>query len=44
MRFTAAPLVHDRAPPLLGEHTVEILREIGIGDVEIEQLRESRVV
>ena len=44
MRFTAAPLVHDRAPPLLGEHSVEILREIGIGDAEIEQLRKSGVV
>jgi crotonobetainyl-CoA:carnitine CoA-transferase CaiB-like acyl-CoA transferase len=44
MRFTAAPLVHDRAPPLLGEHSVEILREIGIGDAEIERLRKSGVV
>ena len=44
MRFTAAPLVHDRAPPLLGEHSVEILRDIGIGDAEIEQLRKSGVV
>ena len=44
MRFTAAPLVHDRAPPLLGEHSVEILRGIGIGDAEIEQLRKSGVV
>ena len=44
MRFTAAPLVHDRAPPLLGEHSVEILRDIGIGDGEIEQLRKSGVV
>ena len=44
MRFTAAPLVHDRAPPLLGEHSVEILRDIGLGDAEIEQLRKSGVV
>ena len=44
MRFTAAPLVHDRAPPLLGEHSVEILRDIGIGDAEIDQLRKSGVV
>jgi crotonobetainyl-CoA:carnitine CoA-transferase CaiB-like acyl-CoA transferase len=44
MRFTAAPLVHDRAPPLLGEHSVEILRDIGMGDAEIEQLRKSGVV
>ncbi len=30
LRFANAPLVFDRAPPLLGEHTEAVLRELGI--------------
>lgn len=44
MRFKEAPLVHDRAPPLLGEHSIEILKELNIDDARIAQLRADGIV
>jgi len=44
LRFTEAPLEHGAPPPLLGQHTEEILRELGIDGAEIEQLRQSGVL
>jgi len=45
MRFSATTLEHNRPPPLLGEHTDEILRnELGLADAEIAQLRADGVV
>lgn len=32
IRFLDAPLRFDRAPPLLGQHTGEVLRELGLDD------------
>ena len=44
MRFKEAPLVHDRAPPLLGQHSIEILKELNIDDARIAQLRADGIV
>jgi len=43
-RFAEAPIAYDRPPPLLGEHTVEILGELGMSATEIEQLRTDGVL
>jgi len=45
MRFSATPVEHERRPPLLGEHTDEILRTVlGFSAGEVEKLRADGVV
>ena len=44
MKFSGTPVQYRRAPPLLGEHTTELLREFGLGDAEIAALREARAI
>jgi crotonobetainyl-CoA:carnitine CoA-transferase CaiB-like acyl-CoA transferase len=34
MRFREAPVTYDRHPPLVGEHTDEVLRELGLMDLK----------
>jgi crotonobetainyl-CoA:carnitine CoA-transferase CaiB-like acyl-CoA transferase len=43
-RFAASPVAYDRPPPRLGEHSSEILRELGMGEAEIERLRAEGVL
>ena len=44
MRLATTPVQYRRPPPLLGEHTDELLREAGLDADEIEALRRSGAV
>ncbi len=45
MRFSATPVEHRIPPPMLGQHTDKVLREVlGKNDAEIEKLRSAGVV
>jgi len=44
VRFKEAGLNIENPPPLLGQHTEEILRELGRGHDDVERLRASQVI
>jgi crotonobetainyl-CoA:carnitine CoA-transferase CaiB-like acyl-CoA transferase len=45
LNFSATPITYDRPPPLLGEHTVELLRELlNLDPAEIDQLAQRGVI
>ena len=45
MRFSATPVEYQLAPPVLGQHTDEILRGLlNKTDAEIAKLRADRVI
>jgi crotonobetainyl-CoA:carnitine CoA-transferase CaiB-like acyl-CoA transferase len=43
-RFSATPTTLRRGAPRLGEHTREVLRELGVTDADISRLQASKVV
>jgi crotonobetainyl-CoA:carnitine CoA-transferase CaiB-like acyl-CoA transferase len=44
IRFSSTPAGVRLTAPALGQHTDEVLRELGYGDAEIRQLREAKAV
>lgn len=45
VQFSETPVEYNKAPPLLGEHTDEVLRELlGYSDASIDELRKSEVI
>ncbi len=45
IRLSATPVEYRRAPPLLGEHTLEVLTGIlGLSDTDVITLREAGVL
>ena len=44
MKLSATPVRYDRAPPLLGEHTDEVLAEFGITSDQLATLRRQSVI
>lgn len=43
-RFSASPASVRRLAPRLGEHTREVLREVGYGETEIDELIEAKAI
>jgi crotonobetainyl-CoA:carnitine CoA-transferase CaiB-like acyl-CoA transferase len=44
MKFSATPVQYQRPPPLLGEHTAQILTEFGLTEAEIAALRAAQAI
>jgi formyl-CoA transferase/CoA:oxalate CoA-transferase len=44
IHLSATPVTYRRAPPLLGQHTAEVLAGVGYADKEIARLREAGAI
>jgi crotonobetainyl-CoA:carnitine CoA-transferase CaiB-like acyl-CoA transferase len=44
IKFSATPVRYTRPPPLLGEHTTEVLREFGLNEADVATLRKAKAI
>ncbi len=44
IKLSATPVQYRHAPPMLGQHTAELLLELGLSDDEIKTLAEQKVI
>ena len=44
MQLSATPAAIDRPAPIVGQHSEEILREFGIAEAVIDDLRERHLI
>ncbi|MNW00920.1 Formyl-coenzyme A transferase [compost metagenome] len=44
MRLSATPVVYHRAPPALGQHTHEVLQQLGLDEARIAALRSNGAI
>jgi crotonobetainyl-CoA:carnitine CoA-transferase CaiB-like acyl-CoA transferase len=44
MKFSATPVQYRRPPPLLGEHTAEVLAELGLSIDDVDALRRANAI
>ena len=44
IKFSGTPIHYERAPPMLGQHTREVLQDVGIDDAEFQRLQATGVV
>lgn len=44
IKLSRTPVQYRLPPPLLGEHTLELLRELGLDDAEVTALRDAKAI
>ena len=44
LKLSATPVTYRRPPPTLGQHTDEVLHELGLGEADIAELRAAGAI